>query len=37
MDEENLGRETRGEQIDLEHVIRFASVMIILSTPTKVL
>jgi hypothetical protein len=37
MDEENLGRERRGEQIALEHVIGFASVMIIPSTPTKVL
>ena len=35
--DENLGRERRGKQIALERVIEFASVMIIPSTPTKVL
>jgi hypothetical protein len=37
MDEENLGRERRGNQVALERVIGFASVMIIPSTPTKAL
>ena len=37
MGEVNLGREKREEQIALERVIKFASVMIILLTSTKVL